>query len=356
MSLRRLRQLLTRSDERPFIAEDRLQRTPDQLARDHGQTPPCPPLIEALQRSLDPWAATASPDSWLKLVILPPGCDLDPLADWARQSGHERLRPPTRESLSEEAANSALDLDGEGVLVIPELAMWFLRRRGGLERLRLLLKRLAGLQRHCVVGCDSRAWRFICRALEAHLILPEPLSFPPFDEARLRGWLAHTLEKGALSATRFRLSRDGRDVFALDKRGRPVSDYFSVLAAHSAGVPWVAWHLWRRSLRAATDDDATPYDREQTLWVVALEAFSLPGQGDTRALLILHALLIHTALSDAALAQVLPEPNLTPLLSALRTAGFIERRHECWQVVPAALPATRSGLDTAGFPTDAFAY
>ncbi len=35
----------------------------------------------------------------------------------------------------------------------------------------------------------------------------------------------------------------------LNSSGELKSDYLKKLAAHSLGIPWVAWHLWRRSLR-----------------------------------------------------------------------------------------------------------
>ena len=118
--------------------------------------------------------------------------------------------------------------------------------------------------------------------------------------------------------------------------------------------------MWRRSLRSSTDDsvagdgaailaaDQTP--GEQTLWVAALDEFVLPGAHEQSALLVLHALLIHGALSAEHLGLVLPLVGESNIVSVLVRAGFVERSGDLFSCSAAAYPAIRAGLASAGLP------
>lgn len=355
MAAMRLRTLLTRSGDRPFIAEDRLDDSADVFS-DMATPPFCPPLMTELDDTLTDWAADPAPGQWIKPVVLPPCDEQGLLSRWARRHHHEVLAPPTRDALLIDTPEQTLDLSGDGVLVIPRLEDWFLRHRCGLGLVRSLLESLAGLERHCVIGCNSWAWAFLCKAVDAHLILPEPLTFKPFDESRLRRWIADIARQQAVEGTRFRLSSNGKNIFALDRKNRPREEYFETLAARSRGIAWVAWHLWQRSLKKACDTEDNDYsdDDRQTLWVVALEEFSLPGSDSTQALLILQALLIHDSLSARELECVLPDPGFQGMHHALHRAGFIAERRGRYYCRPAAYPAIRNGLATAGFPLDGY--
>ena len=152
---------------------------------------------------------------------------------------------------------------------------------------------------------------------------------------------------------RFRLPQSGEDVLALDENGELKSDYLKTLAGHSLGIPWIAWHLWRRSLRSdkresVSEDAATAVtDKEpgeQTLWVAALEEFMLPGADEQTALLVLHALLIHGPLTAIDLRLVLPTVGESSILPTLTKAGFLERSGDLFSCRPAAYPAIRTVL------------
>ncbi|WP_457809089.1 hypothetical protein [Kushneria sp. EE4] len=355
MAMMRLRTLLTRRDKTPFIAEDRLDDSADVFG-DLATPPFCDPLMDELDDTLADWATDAAPRHWLKPIVLPPCNEQDLLRQWARRHHHDVLAPPARDALLMDTPEQTLDLSGDGVLVIPRLEDWFLRHRCGLGLIRALLEALAGLERHCVIGCNSWAWAFLCKAVDAHLILPEPLTFKPFDEPRLRCWIADIAREQAVEGTRFRLNSNGENIFALDKKDRPREEYFETLAARSRGIAWVAWHIWQRSIKKARDADDNDHseDDRQTLWVVALEEFSLPGSDGTQALLILQALLIHEDLGARELERVLPDPGTQGMRHALHRAGFIGERDGRYYCRPAAYPAIREGLATAGFPLDAW--
>ena len=147
---------------------------------------------------------------------------------------------------------------------------------------------------------------------------------------------------------------------AVDADGELEHDYFLHLAARSLGIPWVAWHQWRRSLRSGLEEKDEPTeapeqeskDDQQTLWVAALEDYSLPGEKSDIALLVLQALLIHGGLTAEELRLVIPVIGDSNILVALRNAGLIENRDGQFTCLAAAYPAIRSGLITAGFPKD----
>lgn len=374
----RMRALFKGPDDKPFIGDDRLQLSTKKMLDDIVSPPACAPLLDELNATLVDWIDEPAPLSWLKTIVLPPGDEGGVIGTWANQEGHQILMPPQREALISNESYKLPELEGEGVLVIPQLERWFLRHRNGLAIVRALLGTLDGLQRHCVIGCNNWAWSFLNKAVGANMVLPDALTFQPFDAKRLHHWFSQLSAGSGREDLLFRLTRSGEDVMALDDNGELKHDFFTQLAARSRGIPWVAWRLWRRSLRSGTEDpdeiesaekfaedepqsESTAKNgkqnliNEQTLWVAALDDFSLPSKSDETALLVLHALLIHGSLTTQELRQVLPLVGESNVLSALVSAGMIERQGgqngENGQVCcfAAAYPAIRSGLQTAGF-------
>src|SRR5699024_11435617 len=92
-------------------------------------------------------------------------------------------------------------------------------------------------------------------------------------------------------------------------------DRLTSLAAKSLGIPWVAWHMWRHILReelevkedeklaekiAAKQAEEEHSKTRLTLWVAALNEYSLPSNAGDDSLLILHALLLHDEIGSAS--------------------------------------------------------
>jgi len=356
----RLRLLFSKPDDKPFIADDRLHRSTLKMLDEVVAPPACGPLLEELQATLEGWVTQREPLSWLKLIVLPPGDENGVVETWASAQGHEILPPPDRSDLISAAGVELPKLTDEGVLVIPQLERWFLRHRNGLHAVRQLLAELDVTKRHCLVSCNSWAWAFLCKAVGADLILPDALTFEAYDAERLHGWFSQLSEASTHTDLRFRLTQNGEDVMMLKGEDKDAHEYFTRLAARSLGIPWVAWRLWRRSLRSSSDDDeadsevkAVAQDDGHTLWVSALEEFSLPGGAHNEAaLLVLHAILIHGAITLEELRAVLPLVGESNILSALISAGLVERKDRQVTCFPAAYPAIRSGLATAGFSMD----
>lgn len=172
---------------------------------------------------------------------------------------------------------------------------------------------------------------------------------------RLHRWFKELSGEESPGKVTFRLSQSGKDVLEVDRHGALQSDYLKRLAAHSLGIPWVAWHLWRSSLRREREEGADPKEivpNEDTLWVSTVRQFALPQEHRQIALLVLQALLIHGRLTAEELRHVLPLIGETFIVAGLITAGFVEQDGDEMRCRPAAYPSARTELFAAGFPMD----
>ena len=362
--LGRLLALLRNDQAKPFIAADQLLKATAERLNEVVAPPACGPLLTELDETIELWRAERPAVSHLKMIVLPPCDQNDVVRSWAEQAGHRILATPPRSNLIDPLGPEIPDLAREdSILVVPRLEEWFLRHQDGLQGIRKLLAALQALERPVVVGCNSWAWTFLRKATGADYVLPDAVTFLAFDETRLHGWFSELGTAEATGQMRFRLPQSGEDVLAQDETGKPKSDYLKTLAGHSLGIPWIAWHLWRRSLRSSKPEssggDAAAAvsgtePSEQTLWVAALDEFVLPGIDEQTALLVLHALLIHGPLSAADLRLVLPTVGESNILPTLTKAGFLERRGDLFSCRPAAYPAIRNGLISAGYSKDGF--
>ncbi|WP_147418153.1 hypothetical protein [Salinisphaera sp. Q1T1-3] len=356
--LTRARELFRRKPPAPMITDDRLRRSTLDMLDDVASPPACGPLLAEIDASLADWLAEETPARRKRLFVLPPGDRNHIVAAWAETAGHARLTPPPRSELLTPGGAPLPDVRGDGLLVIPALEDWFVRHTHGLDTLRQLLDTLDRLDRHVLIGCNSWAWQYLSRAVAADAVLGPAETFQAFDAHRLRAWFNEISQGAEHGPVCFRDARSGDDIMALDAQDEPHEMLIS-LAARSRGIPWVAWRLWRRSLRRRIDPEDDAHDApaavsdadEQTLWVIALEEFSLPGADNDDTLFLLHALLIHGALTPDLLRAVLPITQAMQRLPALVAAGIVTR-HEDGRLAcaPAAYPAIRAGLTTAGFP------
>lgn len=340
----------------PFISDESLRWTNRSQLNQIAAPPACGPLLHELQATFADWINDREPSNWLQLVVLPP-CDQNNIVrSWAVVNKHVILEPPSRDSILDPSSEFALpEIEGDGVIVVPRLEHWFLRHHQGLREVRALLGQLSQLQRHCVIGCNSWAWQFLAKAASAGAVFPCGLMFQAFDATRLRSWFGGLASDGDEGGKTFRSSLTGEDVFAaIDKKETP-SEFFHQLAARSLGIPWVAWHLWRRSIRLGPEQepDTEPLIAdEETLWIAALEDFEMPSQDVEAALLVLHALLIHDSLTTEQIEVVVPGIGGVNVLASLVKAGFVLRESDLFRCSPAAYPSIRTRLNDTGFPID----
>ena len=318
-------------------------------------------MLDALDEQYGTWAHDDSADPRLRAVVIPPCDTTEILATWAQKRGHALLHEPGRVALANLPFKDIADsIQGEGLLVIPRLEQWFWRERNGLHAMRFLLSQLAESGRRCLIGCDSWAWRFLVKAVDVDLVLPQPQTFEPFDARRLCDWFTRMARDADGTTTTFRLAGNGYDVLACDEDGEPHNAYLRQLAARSGGIPWVAWHLWRKGLRLSAGKEplserakkATAGDA-RTVWIVDVEDLRLPPSNGDRSLLVLQALLIHGGLTAAEVDAALPATGEPDMLVALSNAGHLQRKigSDQYRIRPTAYPAVRQALKAAGLPT-----
>lgn len=357
----RAKKLLTTAGDKPFIGDDNLLRA-DPAVLDAVAAPPAwGPLLDELQETVQDWVGEDSPLIPTKLIVLPPGEEQGLIEQWARQQGHQVLEAPARLSLVADPLPDLPDLAGEGVLVIPRLEYWFLRHHDGLRYLRQVLAAIHEKKRHCLIGCDSFAWTYLVRAIGADLILPDSLTFQPFDAKRLRHWFYQLDGGGDVPRHTVRLSQNGHDIFKMTQKGKLSSDYLAKLAARSRGIPWLAWDLWRSSLRSDLSEEEDSIQKEEipkrdedTLWVISSQDPSLPQHQREQSLLILHALLIHGRLTVSELRLVVPIVGESFLVAGLISCRFVQECEGYLSCNRRSLPVIREELFAAGLPVDAF--
>jgi len=343
------------SDDEEGMDLSRLEPAESALLDDIVAPPANEPLMAELEATLAHWLSESDAVPNVQLIVLPP-CDEENLVrGWARARGLRVIEAPGRDACG--LPDELIRRDG-AVAVIPRLESWFLREDTSLGNVRELIRRIDDSGQRFLVGCNSWAWQFLVKTCGIDALFPEPLTFAAFDGPRLHRWLERLSRGRNGRELTFRSARDGRDAFAEElERGADQASTMSELAERSLGIPWVAWNLWRASLRTSADPDGRGRidldgDDAETLWVTELRDFALPDRKNQDALLILHTLLVHGGLTEEEIFRTVPVDRYTNALGALIGAGMVQRSggvHECF---PAAYPAVRDGLNVAGFPMD----
>jgi len=358
----RIKDLMGVVDGEPAIENEQLQHTTENRDDRVASFVGCEQLDKEIDSAISTWSQSLDSQPPVYLMVFPPCQKHNFLESWAQTRAHDILDAPPREALLEFPMR-AVELHGEGVLVIPELSSWYLRNRNGLAHISSLLCGFATTQRLCVVGCNSWAWQFLCRAVEAGQYLPEPVMFQAFDSRRLQQYLSHVARESDENRICFRESTTGDDVLSLDSEGNVKGDYLRSLAAQSLGIPWVAQLVWRQSLRtvrdadAAEDEAADPPennkgDAVETLWLVHYQMPKLAKEHREPALLVLHALLLHGELTRDELSCVLPVMRVSAQVQSLKKAGFLDDYDGVLSCASIAYPAVRQYLSDSGFPMD----
>lgn len=336
-----------------FVEAETLQRATLRRLDEAVAPPACGPIVEALDATIGDWISGPTTAERVKAVILPPCDSNDVVGTWGRRAGLPVIAPGDESDASSELARlQALNDDDDGIVVIPQLERWYLRRLGGLEDMRRLIALLSAGRRRIVIGCNAWSWAYLSKACGIDMLVGEPICFAPFSGDKLREWFGELAHHDLTRGVRFRLADDGTDVLAMGDNEKTKA-FFDSLAAHSRGIPWVAWHIWRRALHEQTTGNKplrggeTDASIGETLWVAELETLVLPGDQPRDALLILHSLLLHEQMSVADLASVLPIVGGSVIPAALAMGGFLKRDGDRLSIRPEAYPAIREGLKTA---------
>lgn len=353
-----IKKRLLRRKKNGGIDLERLQPAEAHLLDKIAAPPANKPLTQELDFTLKDWISEDNPKELVRTLIFPP-CDReDFLRSWAEEKNYPILEISDFDRKMSKAPGKIAELFGKDILVIPRLEDWFRRSETHLSSLRMLLSVLEKPPQKVILGCNSWAWQFLRKACEIDSVLIDPLTFQAFDSERLGIWLENLSEGSADGTLNFKSAESGDDAFDFNRGSEQHTDFMSDLASKSLGIPWVAWNIWRASLRTNSEkeysaiDGPKNEDAMQTLWITELRDFSLPNRHDQNALLVLQTLLIHNGLSREDIDLTVPTSQYTNVLPALINSGMVDKMGDIYHCVPAAYPAMRDGLRSAGFPVD----
>lgn len=279
-------------------------------------------------------------------LLCQPGTPEDILSDWAEAAGHEVMSAAALMALPE-----ATLCDG-ATRVVPSLSGLYERRVGGLTELRAFLEQIDRDGVNVIVGLSGWAWRFLDQAASIGLVFDDVRSLPPFDRMALAAFLdAHG------PRVRLRASKDGKDILARDDDGALSHGYLTQLAAETRGHPWAAVALLAARMRhtKSDEDDTTDAEDEEdgrTLWIKPPEHVDLPTGYQRLSRLILHAVLVHDGLPEAAMVRVLPEAVPTGLIGRLCDKGLLRRTEGRLSIPAVGYADVRRLLSDGGLPRD----
>lgn len=354
-------------DSEVTVTDDQLSKASIESIRSFTTEPDCAFVFQALDQAYTQWMDTASPDDPLRLLVFPPCDRSNRVACWAERNQIEILEAPDRtELLSTDMPEVAIPI-GDGPLVIPNLEKWFIRHRRGLRHIRALLTALQSSSRLCLVACSSWSWVYLKKSVNADLVLPAPQSLAPLDSEFLGNWLLDLLSDDSDQPVVFRDYKDGKKILTREEDGTIADNFLQQLADDSSGIPWIAWQLWRRSLRTEAESeeeeeentdkpDATKdtgqqssgHDEEKVFWVVRSRQPTLPREHERAACLLLQALLIHGSLPENMLSSILPSLGESNLIVAMIRSGFIERHNGEVRCLATAYPTIWTSLENSG--------
>jgi hypothetical protein len=347
--------------ERPGEPDDRYEEA---VLREPDWQEAVPALDEALQD----WLTSGGGNGALQAVLSAPLSGVGHIVSlWAAARNWRVIEPPgARQLLTGEGERlRELELHDETPWVVPALEEWYLRHGNGLDPMRQFLDLLASRRRLTLVGCDTWAWAYLSKTVQADLIFPAPLIPAAFNQERLSRWLPTLTRASGDCAANFRQGNNGKYILppsTPDTEGpQPeAADFLGRLAAYSRGIPGVALAGWRHALRTGViEGRETPGPtRVAVMWMKPWQKLELPGvplgRGN-RLAFILHTLLLHNGVATRLLPELLP--NLSHQLSRdlheLRDAGLTTQEQEVWRVTPLGYPAIRDFLAREGYLVDA---
>jgi hypothetical protein len=334
---------------------------------------------QTLLTSLQTLRTRGTLDREVALIVAPPFsglrqslCQLPTLDGEDGTQPWRLLQPPDELCISAERARRWWDeQDLSQPWVVAELADFWLRHPTGLALITELLRRIAADETGPgIVSCSSWCWQFWASYLpDAHL---GPVTPAPLDAQRLGQWFSHLASPRGERPLVARMAEDGSYVLPsedpVDAPHRKHAGFLRDLAIAARGNPGVALAIWQHALRARPEEDTETEEqataaegKHQECWVVRMDQLSLPTMLQTydRTIgFVLHALLLHDGLDEAALEKV-TGAGAAPLqlaLARLARADIIRKgkRSHHWRVTPLGYPTVRRHLQSWGYPVDPF--
>ncbi len=374
----------------PVIALEMLERIPPSRLDRIVPEPEWAGVARALEAALDGWLASDTPGPRVQVVVgAPHDGTPEAIVAWAQARGWSVIEAPRRDEVlaGGEEWMGRLTGGADEPVVIPRLEACYLRHHQGLALIRRLVDWLLARRRRCLIGCSSWAWAYLCRAMALGSVFPPPLTLQALDQERLQHWFADLATRSHDTPPAFRQSDNGKWVLPPpapaegaggggggdeDSEAKPeISGFMGYLAAHSRGIPGVAWAIWRHGLRLVPDqkEDEGEEDREAreeaqardahtpTYWVrpwLQIRLPTVPEPPGRDVLFVLHALLLHGRLSARDLSRILPlsDFRILQLLDTLQVRSVLEPVGEEWQVAALGYPAVRQALVQEGYLVD----
>ncbi len=286
--------------------------------------------FSALNALLDNWVKTDQSDFSAQIIVgAPYSGTLQVVIQWAIIQKWRIINPPDIDQILKGGKDwlSQLDTDKNMPLVIPCLERFYLRHHDGLTLIRQLLDWLWNNKCRCLIGCDSWAWTYLCKALQIDSLFPNPFILEAFDHERLQRWFQSLSLISGKECFVFRQTDNGKFVIQPKKpletpgnkdiqtekqltnisKPASVTNFLNNVASCSRGIPGVAWAIWRYGLRLTPDEDVlkkaldeVEADRCYTIWVSPWPQLNLPIVQDTanqKLLFVLHALLLHAIIT-----------------------------------------------------------
>lgn len=365
------------STEQPLLTDQDLAPLPVDLLEMAAPWPDWRQAVPALDRALPTFHDPPPDPPRIQPLVAAPYSGLrETVRCWAQQHQWPVIEPPAAERIlqRDESWFEAITEDEGPPVIIAELEHFWFRHQRGLGFVRGLLERLHHSSRACLIAANSWAWMYLESAVRIGDGLATPMTFQAFDAGRLERWLSsvHRFEEPVafcsadddspvLAPAAPKSEESGSNTDAGFGKGR---NFVRRLAAHSRGIPGVAWAIWRESLAVAATGEVE--DRLKEAHVDSSERLiyvrpwsrihfrSLPAGTELPDLLLLHALLIHGGLRESVLQEVLPglRGKGHGALRKLAAQGIVEQHQGRWQVTPLGYPATREALASEGLFVD----
>jgi hypothetical protein len=362
----------------PTFAEANLSQVPLDLLDQVAPVPDWAEGVPAVTAALKNWLELAHPETPAQ-VFVGPSYNGTPqiLAHWANEREWRIVEAPTPEEILAGGDDWQAQVDAglDTPVVLTHLEHCYLRHYNGLTLLRRLLEGILSHRRRWLVACDSWAWAYFSRVFKVGAMLPSPWILAPFDQERLQGWLPEVDKGAARTGLVFRQTDTGKFILppvteGAESKSPDLSNFLKYLAAHSRGIPGIAWAIWRQSLylamepepeesEAGAEDGQSAIERaEKTIYVKPWSQITRPSIPNlperSQLLLVLHALMLHGGLWDRVLPKLLPiSPiEIMEYLYLLEAAGLVQSGQGFWRVTPHGYPAVRHSLQSEGYLVD----
>jgi hypothetical protein len=372
----------------PSFVEINLSQVPLELLDQLAPIPDWAAAVPAVSAALKNWLEVAHPETPAQ-VFVGPSYNGTPqiLAHWANERQWRIVDAPTPEEILAGGDDwlAQVDSGADTPLVLTHLEHCYLRHYNGLTLLRRLLEAILSHRRHWLVACDSWAWAYFGQLFKVDAMFPSPWVLQAFDQERLQEWLPELIQGARQTGLVFRQTDNGKFILppaAADsesEQGMPVqpqpisnlSNFLKFLAAHTRGIPGVAWAFWRHSLYLAMEPEPEGDGAEAegvktaggragtTIWVKPWSQLARPTVPSLperpQLLLVLHALMLHGGLWNRIMPELLPfsPSEIIEYLFLLESAGLVESDQGFWRVTPLGYPAVRQSLQSEGYLTDA---